>query len=175
MSPQTNLLVTVLLGGFLISVILAFVARRRRATRLARSAAEKAGLAARDVRREVAVSRDRARTWQVEDVSCVEYSLPMPLVSESTWRLLMRPGEKHDGLEPGWRLEIGAEPLPHEVRDTLQVIMSDGLLEGEFFEFEGRRDSVAVFWDEWGGPAMTDHLAAYLKTLANSTDVIRRF
>lgn len=78
----------------------------------------------------------------------------------------MRSGERNFGLEPGWRLEVQKGELSAELRAALGVIMRDEAFEGEFLEFEGSHDTVAVFWEEWGREPMAERLAGHLRALA---------
>jgi hypothetical protein len=81
------------------------------------------------------------------------------------WRLLMRAGERNPGLEPGWRLDIDGQ-LSRDLREALEIIMRDEAFHGEFLEFEGSKDAVAVYWEEWGGLPMAERLTGYLRRLA---------
>ena len=78
----------------------------------------------------------------------------------------MRPDKDPEGLPTDWRFVSDKGVPSQELRRALDAVMKDDALEGEFFEFQGTRSAVSVYWDEWGGEAMASRLLTHLRSLA---------
>ena len=89
------LTIIVVYGGLIGAIVLLSKADSARASRKCRAAALPLGLTVRDVEREVPISRDRGRTWELEMADIAEYRLAPPTKASTTWRLLARAGEQH--------------------------------------------------------------------------------
>jgi hypothetical protein len=134
--------------------------------RSTRAAAKAMGIGVDDVMREIPTGVGRDRSYHLETLPCVEYHWPRKHTSSFTWQLLMRPDEDQDGLPSGWRF-VSDKGIPSpELRRTLDAVMHDDALEGEFFEFEGKPATVSVYWEEWGGEDTVSRLLTYLRSLA---------
>ena len=134
--------------------------------RSTRTAAKALGIGVDDVMREIPTGVGRDRSYQLETLQCVEYHWPRKHTSSFTWQLLMRPDEDQEGFPSGWRF-VSDKGIPSpELRRALDAVMHDDALEGEFFEFQGGRATVSVYWDEWGGEDMASRLLTYLRSLA---------
>ena len=134
--------------------------------RSTRAAAKALGIAVDDVMREIPTGWGRDRSYHLETLQCVEYHLPRRDNSSCTWQLLMRPDKDQEGFPTDWRFVSDKGVPSKELRRALDAVMKDDALEGEFFEFQGTRSAVSVYWDEWGGEAMASRLLTHLRSLA---------
>lgn len=137
----------------------------------ARREARRLGLEVTDVSREVPVSRDRGKTWEIEPSRCARYSLPAPDGTTPSWALLQRPEEHHPPLPPGWRLEPDEETVPQPVRDALVEIA--GGWDEELLELEADGEHVHAYWKEWGGTPAARRLEGYLDLVVTALEEAR--
>ena len=134
--------------------------------RSTRTAAMALGIGVDEVMREIPTGVGRDRSYQLETLQCVEYHWPRKHTSSFTWQLLMRPDADQEGFPSGWRFVSDTGIPSPELRRALDAVMHDDALEGEFFEFEGKRATVSVYWEEWGGEDTATRLLTHLRSLA---------
>jgi hypothetical protein len=162
-----------LMGAALVPVgALIFFMRRtwRRARLEARAEALRRGLTVTEVEREVALSRDRGRSWRLEPAHCVRYFLPHAGAPQLRWSLLLRPGTDDGTLAPHWTLSGSPASLPPALRDVLYRIASAGT--EEYLEFEGDTDGVSAYWDEWGGATMAAQVHHRLQEISRAMEAV---
>ncbi len=81
-----------------------------------------------------------------------------------TWALLQRTKELGATL-PNDYLLTHTGRIPATLEDQLRLIAEE--YAEELFEFEATATDVAVYWEEWGGPAKVRSLHAVLDRLAS--------
>ncbi len=96
---------------------------------------------------------------------CIRYAVPRRTREpQMTWALLQRTKELGATL-PNDYLLTHTGRIPATLEDQLRLIAEE--YAEELFEFEATATDVAVYWEEWGGPAKVRSLHAVLDRLAS--------
>jgi hypothetical protein len=137
-----------------------------------RTEAERVGMSVEEVVREAPTfQRYSDVVEEMTPAECVRYAVPrLSGASGSTWRLLQRGNTEFRSLQRGetelpngYLLESDG-PVSAALLDQLRKTAEE--FDEEFWEFEGTREEVAVFWTEYGGVEMVQRLNTLLRQLA---------
>jgi hypothetical protein len=126
-----------------------------------RNAAERLGISIEEVVRDAPIFDRRYQLSEIVPTECARYAVPrLSGASGPIWSLLQREGTD---LPNGYLLETDG-PISTALLDALRKTADE--FPEEFFEFEGTREEVAVFWAEFGGAKSVEQLNTVLRRLA---------
>lgn len=124
-----------------------------------REEAIRLGITVTEINREVPIFAHGNKLTSLKPYDCVAYSLPRTGGTE--WKLLQR-DEAHGAQLPSGYLLEGS----HTTTKTLEKFkpIAEKYSE-EYFEFEGTKTHVFVYWEEWGGAKMAQEIYDLLQNL----------
>jgi len=99
----------------------------------------------------------------LEKDTCARYAIQRGQSAGTEWSLLMRDASYGAQLPNGFLAEGNVTPKLLEKLKPLTEEFCEG-----YFEFEGVKGQVAVFWDEGGGKDDVDRLYDVLQSLADA-------
>lgn len=92
---------------------------------------------------------------------CARYVYPEHIPSNAEWSLWQRPGHVSATMPVGWQLQWHRGPEDAGVQVFLAKIAADPRWKKRHFEMELSRNSLTIYWDEYGGKPLVDVLKSY--------------
>jgi len=105
-------------------------------------------------------------TGEMQRRICARYVLPEHVEHNAEWALLNRPWRLADGdVGAGWQLEWRKGEKSDALMALIKTVTHDNRWKNRFLEIELARNTLAFYWDEFGGRREVENLKSYQDSL----------
>ena len=122
------------------------------------------GIAVSDVSRQVPITNG---TWnrikyELKEEICTLYTIPHECESPQPWKLLQRFDPEFKETDY-WKYEASFTPS-EELQSAISSFKEE--FKEDYYEIEIQRDSVNIYWSEWGGKQIVNQLNKHMKVFS---------